>query len=223
MKKTVIIGLMMFIAAFASAHAQENSASNLYAVVTWQAGTYYPADFQGKGLAVNGSTVTASVNVIKSQKLQDPSGATIVWYLDGDFFKQGQGLSQISFTVSKSRGDSHSLRADIQTKDGAISVAASVPISSPKTVIVAPYPGGIIGTGAANIEAIPYFFNVKSFGNLSFSWLIGGKEASGGSDNKLALDLSASDNGIFPVTARISNKNNQIESADGKINLFVSK
>jgi len=198
--------------------------TNSYAFITWQANNYYPADFSGKALATNGTTVNASVNLVESQKIQDLSQATITWYLDGSFFKQGTGLNQVNFTVTKTRGDNHSIRADVQTKNGLLSPSVSIPITSPKVVVVNPYSSQTISkTSQINLEAIPYFFNVKSFGNLIFSWIVGDKAQPSGNDNKLSLTMDPTSQGVVSIIGRVDNGTNKFESAEGKTSLTLSQ
>ncbi len=195
-----------------------------YAFITWQANNYYPADFSGKAMATNGTTISAAVNFVENQKIQDLSQTAITWYLDGGFLRQGTGLNQINFIVTKSKGNNHSIRADVQTKNELLSPSVSIPIASPKVVVVNPYSGQTISVNSQiNLEAIPYFFNVKSFGNLIFSWIVGDNGHPSGNDNKLSLTMDSASRGTVSVVGRVDNRNNKFESAEGKTSLMLSQ
>ncbi len=203
---------------------QQGSSSGAYAFITWQANNYYPADFSGKAMATNGTSIGIAINLVENQKIQDLSQMVITWYSDGGFLSQGTGLNQINFTVTKTSGDSQSIRADIQTSSGVISSSVSIPIVSPEVVVVNPYANQAISKSSqVNLEAMPYFFNVKSFGDLIFSWTVGDKAQTGGNDNELSLTMDPTSQGTISVAGRADNRNNEFESATGKTDLTLSQ
>lgn len=144
---------------------------NAQAIITWQANNYFPANYQGRALATNKTTINASVELISNQKIQDLSGATITWYLDGGFFKKGVGLKETSFVVTKTRGGSHTIRVSIKAGEIEAGASALINVFDPEIVIENPSPDNLITAGSSlALQAIPYFFNVLSISDLSFLW-----------------------------------------------------
>lgn len=207
---------------FLTGGARAQTQSDTYAFLTWHANNFYPADFEGKALPINGTTVSVTVGFVKGQKIQDPSGMPITWYLDGGVLNQGIGLNQTSFIITKTSGGRHLLRADVETSNGTFSAAVSIPVVSPETVIINREGNdGVPASTGVNLEAMPYFFNVTSFDDLIFTWLVNGVIQSEGSDNKLSI--SSSGQGPALVTARTTNAKNRLESDEKNVTINFSQ
>lgn len=159
-------------------------------ILTWQANNFFPADYQGKAAVTNRSSVNVAVELLKDSKLQDITNATIGWYLDNDLLDQGKGLKEVDFTATKTRGNFHSLHVIIKTDSDTTEATAALPVSDQKVVINNPSPTKTVASGSkVSLQAIPFFFNVKSLGNLTFSWKVNESEAVTGNDNELTLDV----------------------------------
>lgn len=176
---TILFSLILGFSAviFADIHNVFAQETRNQAILTWQANNYFPANYQGRALATNKTTINASVELVADQKIQNISNATIAWYIDGDFFRKGIGLKEISFPVRKTRGDSHTIRVSIKTGETEVGASASIPIFDPEVVIENGGAGDLIKGGSQiTLQAIPYFFNISSMSDLSFSWKVNGSQ-----------------------------------------------
>ena len=145
------------------------------ATITWHSNSFYPSDFGGKPLPINQSVVSASVTLFQNQKIQDTSNLLVFWYLDGEFLQKGIGLSTVTFPVGKVAGSVYSLKASVETSEGIIDSLIIVPVTNPEVVIDVPVPNLLIKSGdTITLHSIPYFFNISSLSDLSFSWMVGG-------------------------------------------------
>jgi hypothetical protein len=223
--KTIFIVLIALIVALGVATKTSAQAANNYsAVITWRANNYYPSDFIGKALPTNGTTVSLFVIVLNNQKIQDASNLPILWYVDGNFMNGGVGESQTNFTVTKTAGDSHIVSVQIGVGGQTISASTRIPVVNYRAVINAPYPAQTVNQNStANLEIIPYFFNVGSFNDFLFSWTINNLQSvTSTTDNTLSLQVGqvgAAQN--ISINASVQNTANAFEFAYGKTNLYV--
>lgn len=178
---TVLLFTFFFYGVVFVYHNANAQMSGVQAIITWQANNYFPANFQGRALATNKTPISASVELVVNQKIQNISDATIAWYIDGSFFRKGTGLKEISFSVSKAKGDSHSIRVSIRTSEIETGASASIPIFDPEIVIETGGAGDLIRGGSQiTFQAVPYFFNISSMSDLSFSWKVNGSQKAEG-------------------------------------------
>ncbi len=223
--KTIFIALAAFAAVLGiAAKTSAQAANNYSAIITWRANDYYPSDFLGKALPTNGTTVSLSVIVLNNQKIQDASNLPILWYVDGNFMNGGVGESQTNFTVTKTAGDSHIVSVQIGAGGQTISASARIPVVNYRAVINAPYPAQTVNQNStANLEIIPYFFNVNSFNDFLFSWTVNNLQSvTSTTDNTLSLkvgQIGATQN--ISIDASVQNTANAFEFAYGKTNLYV--
>ncbi|MCL4391920.1 hypothetical protein M1413_01140 [Patescibacteria group bacterium] len=223
--KTIFIALAAFAAVLGiAAKTSAQAANNYSAIITWRANDYYPSDFLGKALPTNGTTVSLSVIVLNNQKIQDASNLPILWYVDGNFMNGGVGESQTNFTVTKTAGDSHIVSVQIGAGGQTISASARIPVVNYRAVINAPYPAQTVNQNStANLEIIPYFFNVNSFNDFLFSWTVNNlQNVTSTTDNTLSLkvgQIGATQN--ISIDASVQNTANAFEFAYGKTNLYV--
>lgn len=177
--------------------AQQNEGR---AIITWEADNFFPSDFRGRSLPAPETRVNASVIVTKNGRVLDLSGADIAWYLDGRILRRSVGLQGINFVTTKKQGDNHFLRVEIRAPE-IVSASVNIPTTNPVAIIDIPYPRKIIPEGKdINISAIPYFFNVNSIHELSFSWRIGGQTFRTEGDNKLILTSNITEKPALPGT-----------------------
>lgn len=193
----------------------------LAVILTWQAQSFAPADYQGKILATTGTGIKAGVEVIKENKIQDLSKINIRWYLDSKLLTQGIGLKQINFRATRAATYFHYLRAVVRDEEE-ISGGIDIPIVNPKVVIKTPAPfANSISLGKTILQAIPYFFNAAELKELVFNWSVNEKTIKG--TNVLELELAPpiplNNNLRIRVTAQ--NLNNALEFGSKEINLNV--
>ncbi len=225
-----IIGLSLLIlllSAFGTAEAQTTAVDNYSALITWRANNYFPSNFRGKALPTNGTTVSLSAVLLDNQKIQDVSGLPILWYVDGNFLNGGIGDYQTSFQVTKTAGSSHMVNVQIGTANQTVSASIAIPVVNYQAVVNVPYPADTVKQNStANLEIIPYFFNVNSFGDFLFSWNINNiQNVTSTPQNTLSLNIGQVDpsQGAIGVNVSVQNTSNAFEFAYGKTNLYVEQ
>lgn len=215
----------MGIAFAANGAATQITQDNYSAIITWRANNYYPSDFLGKALPTNGTTVSLSAILLDNQKIQDVSSLPILWYVDGNFLNGGVGDYQTSFKVTKTAGDSHVVNIQIGTANQTVSASINIPVSNYEAVVNIPYPADTVSQNStANLEIIPYFFNVKSFNDFLFSWTINNvQNVTSTTDNTLSLNIGqvSPANNSVNINVSVQNTANVFEFAYGKTNLHV--
>ncbi|PIP30153.1 hypothetical protein COX26_00205 [Candidatus Jorgensenbacteria bacterium CG23_combo_of_CG06-09_8_20_14_all_54_14] len=193
-------------------------------ILTWSANNFYPSDYEGKALPAGGATVNASLEVAQGGKLQDVKNVPITWYLDSEYFVRGAGLKHTTFTVTKRKGDAHSLRTVANLPGGDSEATAIVPVVNREVVIETPYRGVSAPHGKPLVfRAVPYFFNIASLAELTFSWTAGGDTQSASGDNELSVNLDNVQNrGTFPVSVGVRAFRSPLESASDAITITIN-
>lgn len=197
-------------------------------ILTWQANNFYPADYAGKALATPNTPVTISAEILRDGKLIDLSKGTFTWYVDEKLLSRAQGLKEILFTVKKSVGDSHFIRVTIKSGNDLFESSVRIPISRQTVVLESPYPNHLVRAGSqAVLQAMPYFFNIPSLQDLTFSWQINNdKQKGSGSDNQLILNIGTPqtpNQDVIRITTLVRNKNNPLEFANEGIQLIITR
>ncbi|MDP3974946.1 MAG: hypothetical protein Q8P88_01505 [Candidatus Jorgensenbacteria bacterium] len=185
--------------------------------ITWKTSNFYPAYFEGKALPSLNSPVTVAVEVTKNGALLDLSQAEITWELDGKFIGGGRGVKQIPFAAAKGVGDTHFVRVSVVRGQETFETSLRIPIVGPTVSIDAPYPENRGEEGTITLRALPFFFNVSSLTDLSFSWIVNGVRRETGSDNALVIsseDLTAPQ--TFRVTLETLNRSGPRETATSR-------
>lgn len=146
-------------------------------VLTWQAQSLVPPTYMGRVLPTTGSAVLVSAQLLENKAIvTDPEGV-FRWYVNDFLLREGAGLTTIQFTGE-----------DVPSVDGAYAVELVVrghgeetlrskllvPRVSPRLVLSTGLPGNTLNLAGTIITALPYFFNVRSLDELSFSWTVGG-------------------------------------------------
>lgn len=157
-------------------------------LVTWEAKTYVPPQFQGRTLPVVSSLVAASVEMINQDRIVDISKQDIYWYLNGDFLEGGQGLQRTSFLMNNT--GAQRLEVKLPNYQGNVSKIIEIPVVKPEAVIAAPSSNNLI-YGSTRVAALPYFFNVSSPAGLSYSWEVNGQTPAS-LENPEVLDINLS-------------------------------
>ena len=194
-------------------------------LITWHANNFVPVDFSGKAIPTNGNIVDVSVELLVNKKIQNISGATVSWFVDGTFFNKGVGMKEFSFPVTKVGRSSHSVRAVVQTKTTKYEGLVSIPVFNPITVIENKNPTGIVSSGdQVNLRILPYFFNIVSQSDILVSWKINNETRSDVRDSALTLNIGSPKTDAqrtMTIEAFVQNINNKIESAKEKITLLI--
>lgn len=221
----ITISVIGFVLLLWSPLAAAQAQTNTDVIITWQAGNFYPSDYPGKALPTNGSNILASVEVIKNSKIKDISKSIITWHLDNNFLKEGVGLKNISFSVTKARGGTHYLRATVINDNETLETTSPIPVTDFSVAIKPFYPAGIkIKSGTKLVfQAIPYFFNISSLDGLSFLWKINNEEIKAAGDNQLVLNVGAPTNNqeLLSVSLNVQSVKNRFETANKLLELLV--
>jgi hypothetical protein len=149
-------------------------------LVTWKAaGTYIPSFYQDKALPTYGSNITASLELVSGGKILNLKQQTIYWYLNDTLIGGGTGIQKVTFPPFGEPPTLLTLKVELPSYNGNFLVhAIQIPMIQPEAVIYAPYPGGDVSESPVTLKALPYFFNVSSPDNLSFSWSVNGQAGS---------------------------------------------
>ena len=94
----------------------------------------------------------------------------------------------------------------------------------PETVIKAPYIEGFSGS-RVNVAGLPYFFNIKKFGDLLFSWSVNGEKIEAAEKpEELSVNINpdAQAGSALSISLLIKNQE-QSESASDSITLKLLK
>lgn len=177
--------------------------------ITWETRNFYPSDFEGKALPITNTRVTASALVTKDGAILDGRDVTFTWYVDDEWLGQEVGKREVAFSVSKLFGDSQFVRAvALLTTGERIEASVRIPIASPTLVLETQAKH----EGETAIRAVPFFFNVNSLTELSFSWEINGTK-----QTESANSLVVPSGNTISVTAK--NSRNSLEFTKNSINL----
>lgn len=210
--------------------------------LTWSASSQAPASYKGKLLPTQNTTI----NVSALPSIYWPGAKTLVnnnnlifnWRVDDKFStdKSGVGKSNFPLRIRDFAGADKSIRLEIKTLDGAVSITRStvIPIVRPQTLIYFANPKTNLPYGAAlknlitkpanlNFIAQNYFFNAPSK-DLKWQWFINNEEVSGENEKPWLASLNLSNIGqsfSARIQASVKNPANDLETAQSTINLEV--
>jgi len=100
----------------------------------------------------------------------------------------------------------------------------TIPVMEQELVIKNPRPSRFIKLGeVVELTAIPYFFNVNSFDDLSFFWSINSLNQKNQRSNRLILTdrVEMFKGADVLITGVVANRDNQMESARSNLNLSI--
>lgn len=209
--------------------------------LTWSANSQAPASYKGKLLPTQNSTV----NISALPFVYWPGTKTLIannnlifnWYIDDKFSagNSGLGKSNITIVINDYAGGSKSVRLEIKSSDGAVSISKiiEIPIARPQVFIYLAdsetgLPFGpalknlIIGPISLNFVAQNYFFNTTP-DNLRWQWLVDGKEVNSASKKPWLASLNLTNMGplFAQIQTIVKNSSNELEMAQATINLEV--
>lgn len=194
-------------------------------ILTWQANNFFPSSYLGKALTTQYSPVSVAVELISAGKLTDLSKYQISWYLDGKYLSRGDGLKESVFLAKKTKGETHVVRVEIKNGNSILTESVSVPVFAHTLVLESPYPKNIIKPNTQiSLKAMPYFFNLDTFNDLSFFWQVNGEKESSGTNNALILNIGAptnKDDSVLEIVGSTQNIKNPMEFAKQKIWLTI--
>ena len=203
---------------------------NFDLLISWRATNYVPANYQGKIMPSNNSSIEVSFDALNQGKFVDLSKQNIIWYLNDNFLQSGIGLKSVKFTASQLNpviSISIPNYKDSKYSAGDIEGVITIPTTSAKVVIDAPYPAKAIKIGDNLFQALPYFFNVADLGQLNFNWNVDGSDVAGQSGNANILKLTTATEGSPVAGANTSinvtaqNPASNFEFARNYINLDI--
>lgn len=214
----VLLAAAFFGAQFSSGRAQTSP----QIIISWRAESYAPPAYAGKILPTANSLITASAEVVDGGKAVDLSDQVIYWYVNGLLVSNKPGVQTITFIAPARAPDAVGLRVHVPNYPGNyILKEVVIPIVSPEAVIESPYPGGLFSGTQFRLFGAPYFFNVGDVKNLSFSWLLDGKETmSAESPRELVVNINpdAPAGSALSAALRIDNQKTR-EGASRLVNL----
>lgn len=214
MRKT-IISIALFLVLAATTVSAQTPAMQLF--LTWKALNFYPSNFEGKALATLNSTVVVSLEAIRGGTWLDLSPYELAWELDGTYLGGGRGVKQVRFIVTKGFGDSHFLRVSARLGSEILETSTRIPVADQRVVIDAPYPDHLARGNTITLHAVPFFFNIASLSDLSFTWTVGGERRAVGSDNELIISGGTTPSPrILNVTLEAQNRVNPQETASAR-------
>ncbi len=208
------VGIGFLVIALLS-NAQEGG---LQIVPTWSAENLYPSDYPGKPLPSEETPVVVSVEILRDGKLIDPSLVHIKWYVDGKYYKEGEGMKEMLFYASKRAGDSHFIRIVANLVELSASKIIEIPVVPREVVVESDAGGSAPANSSVTFIAVPYFFNVSSISDLDISWKIQKQNIPGENKNTLFVQFGTPQNanqGAVKVSSLIKEKNNVFQKATG--------
>ena len=199
-------------------------------LISWQAESYAPSWYQGKILAINGTPISISFELIDNAKIADLSKTKVRWYVNDKLIKNendGLGIKSLKITVPDYAGQETEIRISIVDYKGGeiLDKIIRIPVRGPEAVINVPYPDAKISTGLSIFQATPFFFNIKDRNSLSIEWSANEQKAEGAFDNPWSLNLNIDpripSGFVVGLRATVQNILNQLETASKTIQLKV--
>jgi hypothetical protein len=217
--KTLLAGLGMVSALFILFTASTAIAAGPQFLITWKAtGSYAPSLYQGKVLPTYGSQITASLEIVSaSGNIADISGKTIYWYLNDTLLGGGTGVQRITFPPFGDAPNAMTLKVELPNYNGSFLIhTVTIPMAQPHAVIEAPYPAGQFSLNPVTVTALPYFFNVSSPNNLSYSWSVNSQTGSNSENPNMAqitLPAGTPAGTSFAVSLQVQNPTDATQAA----------
>ncbi len=209
--------------------------------LTWSANSQAPASYKGKLLPTQNSTI----NISALPFVYWPGTKTLIandnlifnWYIDDKFSagKSGVDKSNIAIIINDYAGGSKSVRLEIKSSDGAVSInkIIEIPIARPQVFIyLADSETGlqfgpalknlIVSPISLNFVAQNYFFNAPPK-DLKWQWFINNEEVAGSGEKSWLASLNLANMGPLFAQIQVVTKNpaNDLETAQSTINLEV--
>jgi hypothetical protein len=206
-------------------------------LVTWRARSYVPSQYKGKTLPTLGSQITVAFDAINQGKVVDLSKRTIKWYLGENILGSGKGMQTITVLAPFDNYGTMSLTIELSSctdydcknkllPDSMIIKSLDIPIVEPEAVIEAPFPGGVFSSYLPQVKGIPYFFNISSPSQLTFTWNVNGETPQNAEDPSnltISLNQDVQPGSTVDVGLTLRNPNNVLTFAEAESTLIAGK
>jgi hypothetical protein len=218
---TIIIFFVLFFGVFSFSHA-----GNPELIVTWRADNFYPTTYVGKAIPSFGTKIYVAVEAFQDGKLLDISKSVIEWRKNRERVQQGVGQKE-TIVVFSENDATNFISVSVEWNGGTIEKSITIPVAKPKLILELPYVNGVVpkNTDIA-ITATPYFFNAKSFSDLSFSWQIGALKRGTGSDNKIIINTgnpSVATDRIVTINGYVQNRRSLLEIIKTQTKMIIGE
>jgi hypothetical protein len=194
-------------------------------LITWKAGGYAPADYQGKILPIAGGSVTINFELLDNGKTADISQKQVTWLINDEIAAGGQGLKSVSYKIPETDSDDLKTEITVANYKGADrSTLIVIPVAGPEIAINSPYPRNFVAAGINLFRALVYFFNISHLNQMKFEWIANGLKTEGeaGNPDLLNLDVSGGRTGqSVNLGVRALNLNNDKEFAEQNIMVLI--
>lgn len=224
--RSAFIFIFTLLIVFASFSAFSSAEDGLSVITTWTAENLYPSDYRGRALPSTESLVVVSATTLQNQKLIDSSLIRFKWYLDGKFYKEGDGLREISFYTTNRAGDSHTVRVLASLAGNSTSKTIEIPISEKELVIESSVGASAPSNSSVVFTATPYFFNVQSISDLDISWKIQKRDIPGEKKNTLFVQFGTPENsgqGAVTISSLAKEKESVFQKAASEFLISIGR
>ncbi|MDO8574691.1 MAG: hypothetical protein Q7R61_00190 [bacterium] len=211
--------------------------------LTWIANSQAPVFYKAKLMPTQNSLVTISALPFiyrPGTKNQISSNNLIYnWIKDDKVDSEKSGVNKFSyvFRVNNFFGNSHLVRLEVKTEDGAVSLGkdVSIPVARPQVLLYfadlktnLPYGAALKNlttkSTSLNFIAQTYFFTAPAK-NLKWQWFVNNTEVGGENEKPWLATLNLANGFLGQLSAQIKvtaqNTNNELESAQSITNLEV--
>lgn len=177
-KNFFYIAAIMLLFLFLIAHQKVQAQPAPVFMVTWQAESFIPAEFEGRAIPTNRTSVEVAMNLVENKKIVNLSGTEIKWFVNDKRVLRGNGAQLMHFQVDEFTNRAQGVRIEIPDHKGIkLEKTILIPLATPELVVQTFRIGDKIGAGETiTLKAMPYFFNTATIQDLSFNWLVNNKE-----------------------------------------------
>lgn len=192
-------------------------------ILTWQAHSYLPAGYQGKALPPRDSTVDVYLEFLDGGKITPLTNQVVRWQVNKSFVAAGNNLTRLSFPLDKFTTKIYTVTATVKEYNGADYEKTIVINRTDPLVVVRnePFRKDAAGTHA-NLTAEPYFFSSANPSDYLFNWIVN-EITAGNRLGRLTLTVPpAAATQALKVSVDVTNRNNEIESAQASAQFIIS-
>ncbi|MFA6992740.1 MAG: hypothetical protein WC269_05715, partial [Candidatus Gracilibacteria bacterium] len=159
-------------------------------------------------------------------KLLDVSKSIIEWRKNRERIQQGTGQKETVVVFSENDATNF-ISVSVEWNGGTIEKSITIPVTKPKLILELPYANSVVPKNTdISITATPYFFNAKSFNDLSFSWQIGALKRGTGSDNKIIINTgnpSVTTDRIVTINGYVQNRRSLLEIIKTQTKMIIGE
>lgn len=192
-------------------------------ILTWQAHSFVPTNYQAKILPPRDSTVDVYLEFIDGGRIASLDKNLIRWQVNGNFLAAGINLKHVSFQLDRYLTRSYLVTATIKEYSGR-DYEKSVLIKRVEPLVVLsnsawqPVPAG----QQTEFTAEPFFFSARNASDFLFDWIVNGT-AIEKHLNRLPLTVpTANAPQTLAVSVTASNRANEIETASANRKFLIN-